>query len=79
MVRRVETRRARSERYTEESAGKTVLMWRGYTATLIEKQAITLSDGATEKECAVILIHGKELFQALRFVSAEELEKLCGK
>lgn len=76
MVRRTETRRARSERYTELAAGKTVLTWRGYSCTFVKHETIILSDGKTQKRCAVIMIHGKDLFQSLRFVDAEELN--CG-
>ena len=73
MVRRPETRRARSERYTELAAGKTVLTWHGYSCTFVRHEVITLADGVTQKQCAVIMLHGKDLFQSLRFVDAEEL------
>jgi Tfp pilus assembly protein PilN len=48
-------------------------MWRGQSCTLIGKQFITLADGATKKECAVILVHGLYLFQSLRFVDTKDL------
>ena len=75
MVRRTETRRARSERYTEQSSGKTVLRWRMCSCTLIREQEILLSDGRTKKRCAVISVHGLDKFQALRFVSMEDLSE----
>jgi len=73
VVRGTQTRRAASERYTEIAAGKTVLEWRGNSCTVVRYETITLSDGVTRKRCAVVLIHGKDLFQSLRFVDAKEL------
>lgn len=73
MVQRTETRRAASERYTELAAGQTVLTWRGVSCTLVSRQDIVLADGVTVKQCALIRVHGLDLFQSQRFVSASEL------
>lgn len=40
----------------------------------MSKQQIILADGVTEKECAVIRLHGFDLFQSLRFIGFDELD-----
>lgn len=71
-----ESRRAKSDRCAEKLRGKNVCFWRGQSASICDLQDITLSDGVTIKRCAIIMIHGKELFQALRFVGQGEITTL---